>query len=36
MKTLLDTHALLWLITDDQRLSNTAKKSYLDPENDLF
>ncbi len=36
MKTLLDTHALLWLITGDQRLSNTAKKSYLDPGNALF
>lgn len=36
MKTLLDTHALLWLITGDERLSETAKKSFLDQENSLF
>ncbi len=26
---LLDTHALLWLITDDSRLSEVAKEAYL-------
>ena len=36
MKTLLDTHALLWLITGDERLSETAKKIFLDQENSLF
>lgn len=36
MKTLLDTHALLWLITGDPRLSRKAKEVFLDQENDLF
>lgn len=36
MKTLLDTHAFLWLITGDERLSETAKKIFLDQENSLF
>ena len=36
MKTLLDTHALLWLIAGDERLSETAKKIFLDQENSLF
>ena len=36
MKTLLDTHALLWLITGDKRLSETARKIFLDQENRLF
>jgi PIN domain nuclease of toxin-antitoxin system len=36
MKTLLDTHALLWLITGDPRLSNKAKEIFMDQENDLF
>lgn len=36
MKTLLDTHALLWLITSDKRLSKTAKDIFLNQENRLF
>ena len=36
MKTLLDTHAFLWLITGDKRLSETARKIFLDQENSLF
>lgn len=36
MKTLLDTHALLWLITGDRRLSETARKTFLEQENRLF
>ena len=36
MKTLVDTHALLWLITDDRRLSPKAKEAFLDQENSLF
>lgn len=36
MKTLLDTHALLWLITDDKRLSPKAKETFLDQKNVLF
>jgi len=29
---LLDTHALLWLLTDDPRLSVAAKEAYLAPD----
>jgi len=36
MKIIVDTHAFLWLLTDDERLSKTAKKIFLDPENILF
>ena len=36
MKVLLDTHALFWLITGDERLSEIARQTFLDPENDLF
>ncbi|MCG6878501.1 MAG: type II toxin-antitoxin system VapC family toxin [Deltaproteobacteria bacterium] len=36
MKTLLDTHALLWLLTDNRRLSETARKIFLNQENSLF
>jgi PIN domain nuclease of toxin-antitoxin system len=36
MKILIDTHAFLWLIDGDPRLSNGAKKIFLDNENALF
>ena len=36
MKVLLDTHALLWLITDDDRLSEMALRTFLDSKNRLF
>ena len=36
MKVLLDTHALLWLIADDYRLSETARQTFLNTENKLF
>ena len=36
MKVLLDTHAFLWLISGDDRLSETAQKVFLDPGNYLF
>lgn len=36
MRILLDTHALLWLVTEDTRLSETAKSLFLDGKNDLF
>jgi PIN domain nuclease of toxin-antitoxin system len=36
MKILLDTHAFLWMITDDGRLSNTARQAFMDSENTLF
>ncbi len=33
MKILLDTHALLWLVTQDRRLSHTARTLFLDAHN---
>ena len=36
MKVLLDTHAFLWSITGDDRLSKTAEEIFLDPDNNLF
>lgn len=36
MKLLIDTHALLWLIADDKRLSDRARACFLDPDNDLY
>ncbi|MGD2013099.1 MAG: type II toxin-antitoxin system VapC family toxin [Desulfobacterales bacterium] len=36
MKVLLDTHALLWSITGDDRLSKKAEKTFLDPDNNLY
>lgn len=36
MKVLLDTHAFLWLITDDERLSEKAQKTFLNPDNRVF
>ena len=36
MKILLDTHAFLWLITDDERLSEKAQKTFLNPGNRFF
>ncbi len=36
MKVLLDTHALLWLITGDDRLSENARQTFLNTENSLF
>ena len=35
MKYLLDTHSLLWIITEDSRLSKKAERIYLDAENDI-
>lgn len=35
MKILLDTHTFLWQITDDKRLSKTARQALLSPDNDL-
>ncbi len=35
MKALLDTHTLLWAISDDPRLSRRAKQIFTGP-NDLF
>ena len=36
MKYLLDTHALLWITTDDPKLSKKAKNIYLDAENEIL
>lgn len=36
MKVLLDTHAFLWLITGDDRLTESARLAFLDSENKLF
>ena len=36
MKLLLDTHAFLWFVTDDARLSATAKTSIADPNNEIL
>ena len=36
MKVLLDTHAFLWLVTDDHRLSETARQTFLNTENMFF
>lgn len=33
MKLLLDTHALVWWLTDNPRLSNTAREAIADPTN---
>ncbi len=36
MKVLLDTHAFLWWMTDDERLSLAARTVILDPGNTLM
>ncbi len=36
MRVLLDTHAFLWLVTNDERLSEAAKSAFLDTGNSLF
>jgi PIN domain nuclease of toxin-antitoxin system len=36
VRALLDTHALLWWWTDDQRLSRRARRVIADVSNDLF
>ena len=36
MKYLIDTHTLLWIVTDSAKLSKRAKKIYLDRSNKIF
>ena len=36
MRLLLDTHALLWWFTDDDRLSDTARRAIADEANEVF
>lgn len=33
---MLDTHTLLWLVTDDPRLSDAARNTFLDTNNELL
>lgn len=35
MRYLLDTHTLLWIITDDRQLSGKVRKLFLDEKNDI-
>jgi len=36
MRALLDTHTFIWWVTDDSRLSSTARHIIADSENTLF
>ena len=36
MKLLLDTHILLWALTDDRRLPQSARSMILDPKNIIY
>jgi PIN domain nuclease of toxin-antitoxin system len=36
MRLLLDTHVLLWTVTDDDRLSKQARELIQDPQNELL
>ncbi|VAX19122.1 hypothetical protein MNBD_IGNAVI01-2280 [hydrothermal vent metagenome] len=36
MKYLLDTHTLLWIVTDSPKLSKKAKKLYLETDNTIL
>ena len=36
MKILLDTHIFLWLITDNDRLSDKSKQAFINSDNELF
>lgn len=36
MRLLLDTHTLLWIVTDDEKLGKKAKLLYLDNQNDIY
>lgn len=36
MKLLLDTHTLLWWLTDDEKLGQQVRESIADPRNDVL
>ena len=36
MKYLIDTHTLLWIVTNSPKLSKKAENLYLDSENEIF
>ena len=35
MRMLIDTHAFLWFLLDDPKLSTTARYAIIDPDNDI-
>jgi len=36
VKLLLDTHAFLWILSDDARLSQAARNAFRNPQNDVL
>lgn len=36
MRLLLDTHALLWWLNDDEKLGDRVRRLIVDPENDVL
>ncbi len=36
MKYLLDTHTLLWVLFEDEKLSKTAQEIIRSPENEIY
>ncbi len=36
MNLVLDTHAFLWIVSDDKKLSRKAKKLFLNKSNDIY
>jgi len=36
MKYLLDTHTLLWAVGNNSKISDKAKRLYLNPKNDIY
>ncbi len=36
MKCIIDTHTLLWIVTDDKKLSPKAREIYLNSENEIY
>ena len=36
MKILLDTHVLIWFLTDNKLLTKSASEIILSPENEIF
>ena len=36
MRLLLDTHGLIWWLTDNPKLSRAARKALADPQNSAF
>lgn len=36
MKLLIDTHILLWWLTDDEKLSENARQLIITPDNDIY